>query len=1522
MADKDYLENWRELYSYPNYITSNEYLTEDGSQSLDREEDWAYSQTQVLLKGNAIGTSKNNFLDPIPLFNKLGHIYTNIVNSAFVSARTDAIKVGIRNMDFTNGRTLEDLSPETVKVYEFFNFYGYTEMTLENIYNRSTTQANTNGNAIATLLNRIDKLSTTKDDNEGFSRCCVIDEDFLNSTLRLKQEEKVTVVEDLNRYTDWFENYIDKELFYKVLSEYNSKKPAWEQFWIKIDYVYTVDGIEYTQHYYAPSLQYVISWIKHCEALNGTQKGLQLLMPQYKRRVEVEDLDKNFWVISQILDAVVNALWGPYGLIDVVRQLVLKVLQIEDFLGLDNLTGIELLHSGSNDMYFDMYSRFTLSGLELKLKTSNGERIIKNFIKPHAETSDRDQTTDVYKTREDLFYGIQTNEVISVEDGMESTGIYDSDFISSDTTVDVNGKIGYTSLSTVIDAINNAIVGDKVTFGSYHYSYSPGTKEFFSTLDITPDGTLNPTDLKIFAEDKLISSGDTLTAKQIQRVANYKKAYEFLKKNFGEKYDNLYEILGIEKLEDIDKLFKKESVLVNAKLKDLDTNNDGNIEQELLEHYNEQLKQIRQQISSILNLYSGETQIAEDLSNLGESPISIGLKETPSTEENKIITQDRYDEMIRTITNLVKITADIQNHSYTQSSSNKKFLKIVTINYTADPLWPTTKTGDNLPGLPRLIRDNEALKSAGIFSEDFSISNYTPGIKFSLVSSETRKNKDIFFSEIKTAREDDKMEDNEAQSNVESIIENWLEGIDYQEYFIYIGDVDTIGVLPTEDVYVHSFTAAEILARYLVQESDGTGELVESFSENMTAVQKVFNVTEYLEYMESNNPFYTDAAPNVSDCAFIARQFQYKNDGYYNAYVKKLMENLTSSRDAYVAKFEGTTQGEFRGNFFDDIRRAIFPTTSYSSANNITLEDLFGLLFTKKQEKTDSYLVSNTIYTPSLYFLIALKKITGSNRVISGFEITNADRQALIGSISEHDYKLYGNILLFLYDEDYYEMKFNTNSADLEFEVTENNGTSRKIKEKDGLWVKATDGFYTTSQPLIKYSLFCQPQDNTFAIFVPRGDLINGEIIQLRLTQKNETKQMLDLDNLTKEGFETFKTTGSNLFLSLHNCFATIESQYNHRTTLFFDDIVPEKVYADGSTENRPFTKVDDWFTNGIECQYFRPKQEKQEENTMIAKYQYIRTDLKIRASMLAKNEPFNDNSFYYELLTSNTQNTTEIDDDFYSFSREQAYCAAQRHNLLFYSSPGFKEADMYIHSPLQLLQTPYTRNDDSIQSPSWTIPSEGYQRFCFDVMSQAGQNCDIKDIKNMLYKNSLIQKYKVPHCIEAIWGSRKVDDYVKKKKLQYIVIEREPGSRNNTYGPTSVGVSYGAGYLHGNEGITSLGEYMHSNKTVVTWYDKTGMKLSYTGTKGFPPADAQYGVIDLTGITTKFANAFLIRFYGGNPKAIATEIEGLDREFTFEDENNNDLARRPIFRMAYFFGIDETGKKEAGSTGSANQYS
>ena len=134
MADaKDYLELWRERYSFPNYISDNFRLSEDGTIVLDNEEEWSEAQ-KILLQSSAVGTSKNFYLDPKPLFNKLGEIYTNIINSSFTSARTDSIKMNRNNMDYTNG---SDLLVDQTPVYPFFCFLYNTpeDVTSKEVYN-------------------------------------------------------------------------------------------------------------------------------------------------------------------------------------------------------------------------------------------------------------------------------------------------------------------------------------------------------------------------------------------------------------------------------------------------------------------------------------------------------------------------------------------------------------------------------------------------------------------------------------------------------------------------------------------------------------------------------------------------------------------------------------------------------------------------------------------------------------------------------------------------------------------------------------------------------------------------------------------------------------------------------------------------------------------------------------------------------------------------------------------------------------------------------------------------------------------------------------------------------------------------------------------------------------------------------------------------------------------------------------------------------------------------------------------
>ena len=63
----------------------------------------------------------------------------------------------------------------------------------------------------------------------------------------------------------------------------------------------------------------------------GTNKYLRLLMPKYLRRVEVEDLNRNFWVISQVIGLISDYLLNPSSPLNTIISGILKeITQIWD----------------------------------------------------------------------------------------------------------------------------------------------------------------------------------------------------------------------------------------------------------------------------------------------------------------------------------------------------------------------------------------------------------------------------------------------------------------------------------------------------------------------------------------------------------------------------------------------------------------------------------------------------------------------------------------------------------------------------------------------------------------------------------------------------------------------------------------------------------------------------------------------------------------------------------------------------------------------------------------------------------------------------------------------------------------------------------------------------------------------------------------------------------------------------------------------------------------------------------------
>ena len=1010
MADaKDYLELWRERYSFPSYIGDNFRLSEDGTIVLDNEKEWSEAQ-RILLQGSAVGTSKNSYLDPKPLFNKLGEIYTNIINSSFISARTDSIKMNRNNMDYTNGSgLLVDQTP----VYPFFCFlYGMSEETSsKDVYNDWY-----NENVVIDIISAISENNNI--DNSEIPNIINIDSKLLKSKtfpsfVKIQYQNLQTYLE---YYTEWYSN-ADYQSKFSTL--FNEDSEDVENFWKKHWYCIRTTNTETSQEleFYLPNEKFVEQFRLFKKKMLNKVRGLQLLMPQYHRRVEVEDLDENFWVISIILDAVVNALWGPYGLIDVVRQLILKVTQIEDFLGLDKLTGIELLHSGSDDMYLDMYSRFTLSGLELKLKTQNGERIIKNIFKGQSDTTDRKSTTDAYNSREELFAGIQFNEITPVENDLGSTGLYDSDLISSDSNIQLsNGKNGYLSLSTVIDAINNRIVdnGDKLSM-TYDYSIGDG-QDFFSCLDITPDGTLTPNDLKQISED-IIGDFSNLTQYELSRLVKYQNAKEFLINEFNadnksEYWQNIFTKFGIETVEDIEKLFITKKGTMTFSAEELDANGDNILsDKEWIKYANDQLEEIDTFINELIKntptsgniadlLYGGDTTSLLNLIKIykkleiyfyrynNTDSTQVSENTTQNTEEVTSTAGDIYNLEIMDAGSVSDITG-----VYRAVTENKDGL-----NNT----WLTIKIYQPLSELVKSRFSNDEMTQIAIVNDNADT-----------ILSEINKLKDIYYSEdfqsikkIRVYTTNNNFKDYDispastVKSLIESLIKNWikdnnnrielLKNKGYRIEKINTKPYNAMGVSPLEDIYTYNEFTAQLIAQYLATKASPNpltsdyGGFVKEIDSLLAFYNYYFDTSE----MDLNISEKVNLGISVHDCSKIIRYLNLTNDALYFKNMKMLRNSIGANRviieeDSYsvIDKFTNLLNKYKQGN----LKSKELLTDTY------TADNIKDILFTKKYEggSTISKLVD--ICVPSQLLLELITSIATPVRIVKGTEITGSD---------------------------------------------------------------------------------------------------------------------------------------------------------------------------------------------------------------------------------------------------------------------------------------------------------------------------------------------------------------------------------------------------------------------------------------------------------------------------------------------------------------------------------------------------
>lgn len=121
-----------------------------------------------------------------------------------------------------------------------------------------------------------------------------------------------------NEYMDNDVNQDDNLIAKKNLLNASAKGTE-EKYYLNPNPFYNKLGINYLSARLDEIKMNVLN-MDYTNADDENEVGVNLLMPQYQRRVEVEDLNKNFWVIGQVLSSVVQAIWGKGGIIDVIEN--------------------------------------------------------------------------------------------------------------------------------------------------------------------------------------------------------------------------------------------------------------------------------------------------------------------------------------------------------------------------------------------------------------------------------------------------------------------------------------------------------------------------------------------------------------------------------------------------------------------------------------------------------------------------------------------------------------------------------------------------------------------------------------------------------------------------------------------------------------------------------------------------------------------------------------------------------------------------------------------------------------------------------------------------------------------------------------------------------------------------------------------------------------------------------------------------------------------------------------------------
>lgn len=349
-----------------------------------------FIESKDLLGATAKGTEENFYLDPIPRLNKLGYIYSNIMTdiSARVSARTDSIKMNRDNMDYTNdgenSGKIYDLS--VVSAYDLNNdgVIGFDDANILLAY-YSYKQTTT-----ASIEEYFDLIFSQKINT---SEALELPSELINYKAKYTGDYPDRTIANINEYSYFYPKEGDSDDNYYLFIYQNDNDDNTLDYYKNLfsDKLVIIEKYESGNAIGASSILKLIKdegngnpyitleQLADNFSFYKTQSFFNLLMPQYKRRVEVEDLDENFWVIGQVLDAVVNSIFGKNNIIDILMNIIdrlndidIQINLINKMIGLGDEISIQLRGPGS----VSSCDLFSFQSLNPRIITEYGYRDI------------------------------------------------------------------------------------------------------------------------------------------------------------------------------------------------------------------------------------------------------------------------------------------------------------------------------------------------------------------------------------------------------------------------------------------------------------------------------------------------------------------------------------------------------------------------------------------------------------------------------------------------------------------------------------------------------------------------------------------------------------------------------------------------------------------------------------------------------------------------------------------------------------------------------------------------------------------------------------------------------------------------------------------------------------------------------------------------------------------------------------------------------------------------------------------